>query len=56
MIEDSIVLQVWLFVMLLVFFACKMKGFCRRFLKSSINIVIFIIFFVLLHLIKRIRV
>lgn len=31
MIEDSIVLQVWLFVMLLVFFACKMKGFCCRF-------------------------
>ena len=34
MIEDSIVLQVWLFVMLLVFFACKMKGFCCRFLKK----------------------
>ena len=34
MIEDSIVLQVWLFVMLLVFFAYKMKGFCCRFFKK----------------------
>ena len=34
----------------------KMKGFCCCFLKKSINVVIFIAFFVLLHLIKRIRV
>ena len=34
MIEDSIALQVCLFVMLLVFFAYKMKGFCCCFLKK----------------------
>lgn len=34
MIEDCIVLQVWLFVMLLAFFAYKMKGFCCCFKKK----------------------
>lgn len=56
MIEDSIVLQVCLFVMLLAFLLIKRKAFAVVFKNSSINIVIFITFFVLLHLIKRIRV